>query len=45
VCLTAGEYNEQAADWDRCWYCPICGAEAWWDDEWHEDYFWTFEEE
>jgi hypothetical protein len=36
VCLTPEEYDEQMRNADDTWKCPICGAEAFWDDAHHE---------
>lgn len=34
--LTNKEYNKQMSLPDKTWRCPVCRAEAWWDDERYE---------
>jgi ribosomal protein S27AE len=38
VCLMTHEYNDQLHRPDVKWACPVCGQEAFWDDE-HEERF------
>jgi len=37
-CLTQEEYDGEMLAAGSKWRCPVCGAEAKWDDTWHETF-------
>lgn len=37
--LSAAEYDQQLSRPDDRWACPVCGSEAYWDDDNHESFF------
>lgn len=34
--LSSEEYNRQMNKPDNLWVCPLCGDDAWWDDDRYE---------
>jgi hypothetical protein len=42
VFLSNHGYNKQMNHSNHTWRCPMCGEEAWWDDENYEKYNETY---